>query len=366
MPDHECVHGGHGTEARRLPPWCGRARRLHLRAVLAPGARVARRWPPSEVAGRLARGATTWPWSGWAAWHRTTRRRRRGRRRSRVRPLPLPRPVLYDAWLGLRQPPVQLATGRVDVIHATTIVVPPRTAPLAVTVHDLAFLHEPEHFTRARRARSSGAASTSCAGDADLVLCSSLATMADAEAAGIARGPAPPRAARCRPVGAAAERGGRAAASASSAPTSCSSAPSSPARTSPAWSRRSARLPDRPRSSPSPARRGGATAAPPAGGPRAGCWASSPTPSAGALYAGADAFVYPSLREGFGLPVARGDGPGHAGGDVAGHVHRGGGRRRRRAGGSATTSTTIADGIDDALAERRAARRRRPPAGRPS
>ena len=59
----------------------------------------------------------------------------------RTRPLPLPRPLLYDAWLRLRIPPVQLATGRVDLIHATTIVVPPRTAPLVVTVHDLSLIH---------------------------------------------------------------------------------------------------------------------------------------------------------------------------------------------------------------------------------
>ena len=35
-----------------------------------------------------------------------------------------------------------------------------------------------------------------------------------------------------------------------------------------------------------------------------GCSASCPTATCAALYAGADVFVYPSLREGFGLPVA--------------------------------------------------------------
>ena len=47
-----------------------------------------------------------------------------------------------------------------------------------------------------------------------------------------------------------------------------------------------------------------------------------------ALYAGAAVFCLPSLREGFGLPRARGHGPGRAGGHLVGHGHRGGGRRR--------------------------------------
>lgn len=65
-----------------------------------------------------------------------------------VRHLPLPRPVLYDAWRLARVPPVQLVTGRVDLVHATTLAVPPRLGvPLVVTVHDLAFLQAPEHFT---------------------------------------------------------------------------------------------------------------------------------------------------------------------------------------------------------------------------
>ncbi len=65
----------------------------------------------------------------------------------RIHQLPLPRPALYDAWRLLHTPPVELATGGVDVIHATTFAVPPATKPLVVTIHDLAFLHGPEHFT---------------------------------------------------------------------------------------------------------------------------------------------------------------------------------------------------------------------------
>lgn len=62
-----------------------------------------------------------------------------------VRHLPLPRLALYEAWSRLRRPAVP---GRPDVVHATSWAVPPRRAPLVVTVHDLAFLADPSHFTR--------------------------------------------------------------------------------------------------------------------------------------------------------------------------------------------------------------------------
>lgn len=66
----------------------------------------------------------------------------------RMHQLPLPRVALYESWHGLRWPRVQRATGPVDVIHATTMAIPPKSAPLVVTVHDLAFLQEPAHFTK--------------------------------------------------------------------------------------------------------------------------------------------------------------------------------------------------------------------------
>lgn len=62
--------------------------------------------------------------------------------------LPLPRLGLYEAWHALRWPPVERATGPVDVVHATAIAIPPARAPLVVTIHDLAFLAEPDHATR--------------------------------------------------------------------------------------------------------------------------------------------------------------------------------------------------------------------------
>ncbi|WNB86325.1 glycosyltransferase family 1 protein [Cellulomonas sp. ATA003] len=69
---------------------------------------------------------------------------------------PLPRPLLYEAWSRARgragalllPRPSRSAGDRVArVLHATTWAIPPRTGPLVVTVHDLAFLRDPGHFT---------------------------------------------------------------------------------------------------------------------------------------------------------------------------------------------------------------------------
>ena len=65
-----------------------------------------------------------------------------------VRHLPLPRLALYESWHALRWPPVERATGPVDVVHATAVALPPTRAPLVVTVHDLAFLADPGQATR--------------------------------------------------------------------------------------------------------------------------------------------------------------------------------------------------------------------------
>jgi len=100
-----------------------------------------------------------------------------------VKQIPLPRIVLYEAWHRLRLPPVGIATGRVDVIHATTIAVPPRSAPLVVTIHDLLFLDQPENFTK-RGLRFFHAGLQRAREDADLVLCPSRATLEGCAEAG--------------------------------------------------------------------------------------------------------------------------------------------------------------------------------------
>jgi glycosyltransferase involved in cell wall biosynthesis len=55
-------------------------------------------------------------------------------------------PLRYELWHQLRRPRVSLP---VDVVHAPSLAIPAvRDIPLVVTVHDVAFLREPEAFTR--------------------------------------------------------------------------------------------------------------------------------------------------------------------------------------------------------------------------
>src|SRR4051812_32202705 len=57
-----------------------------------------------------------------------------------------PGALRYEMWHQLRRPRVDLG---VDVVHAPSLAVPAvRDVPLVVTVHDVAFLREPEAFTR--------------------------------------------------------------------------------------------------------------------------------------------------------------------------------------------------------------------------
>lgn len=54
-------------------------------------------------------------------------------------------PLRYEAWHRFRRPVVRLPG---DVVHATSLAVPPTGGrPLVVTVHDLVFVHQPEHLT---------------------------------------------------------------------------------------------------------------------------------------------------------------------------------------------------------------------------
>jgi glycosyltransferase involved in cell wall biosynthesis len=101
-----------------------------------------------------------------------------------VRALPLPRILLYDAWQRLGHPVVERATGPVDLVHATAHVAAASRAPLVANVYDLSFLHDPTQFTPRGvsvftrfldRIRS----------DAAMVICPSEATRADCRAAGI-------------------------------------------------------------------------------------------------------------------------------------------------------------------------------------
>ena len=103
-----------------------------------------------------------------------------------VEQLSLPRLALYESWHRFRRPRIEKATGPVDVIHATTFAIPPRSAPLVVTVHDLAFIHEPTHFTKRGLAFFDRGMNLARA-EADLVHCPSQATADDCVANGFDR-----------------------------------------------------------------------------------------------------------------------------------------------------------------------------------
>lgn len=103
-----------------------------------------------------------------------------------VRHLPLPRRALYESWQRFGRPRVERATGNVDVVHATGYAIPPRSRPLVVTLHDLAWRRDPSHFTR-HGVRFFDAALRRTRDTADLVLCPSEATLDDCAAAGIER-----------------------------------------------------------------------------------------------------------------------------------------------------------------------------------
>ncbi|WP_456826054.1 glycosyltransferase family 4 protein [Cellulomonas sp. P5_E12] len=59
----------------------------------------------------------------------------------------LPRTALYQSWQSLHRPRVEGRVPSLDVVHATTWALPATRRPLVVTVHDLAFLERPQLFT---------------------------------------------------------------------------------------------------------------------------------------------------------------------------------------------------------------------------
>jgi glycosyltransferase involved in cell wall biosynthesis len=65
------------------------------------------------------------------------------------RAAPLPERWLYRLWYRLRLPlPVQLITGQLDLFHSPDFVLPPvyGRIPTVLTVHDLSFIHYPHTF----------------------------------------------------------------------------------------------------------------------------------------------------------------------------------------------------------------------------
>jgi glycosyltransferase involved in cell wall biosynthesis len=94
-----------------------------------------------------------------------------------VRTLPLARPWLYEAWNRFEWPRVERTTGAIDVCHSTIAIPAATKVPHVVTVHDVAFVRGPERFT-AHGVRVMKAGLERCR-RADLVLCPSTATVGD-------------------------------------------------------------------------------------------------------------------------------------------------------------------------------------------
>jgi glycosyltransferase involved in cell wall biosynthesis len=104
-----------------------------------------------------------------------------------VRSLGLPRYPLYRAWNRLGLPRPEWVARDLDVVHATTWAIPPTSRPLVVTVHDVAFLREPGHFTP-RGVRFFTRALERTRAEAAAVVVPSRATADDCVAAGIEPG----------------------------------------------------------------------------------------------------------------------------------------------------------------------------------
>ncbi len=98
--------------------------------------------------------------------------------------LPFARPVLYETWNRLNWPKVEAVAGEIDVAHATGLIPCGTSAPLVVTVHDIAFVHDPDKFSR-HGVRTMNRSLDVIRRRADRVICSSDATMRDCVEVGL-------------------------------------------------------------------------------------------------------------------------------------------------------------------------------------
>lgn len=94
-----------------------------------------------------------------------------------VRQLRLRRPWLYETWNRFGRPRIEHVTGPIDVCHSTIAVPAGTRAAHVVTVHDVAFMHTPERFTR-HGARVMRAGLERCR-NLDLLMCPSNTTRTD-------------------------------------------------------------------------------------------------------------------------------------------------------------------------------------------
>ncbi len=96
----------------------------------------------------------------------------------------LPRAVLYESWHRLHRPVVDRLVGHPDLVHATGGAVPATDLPLVATIHDLAWRRHPEVATQ--RGHRMFEAWLSDARRAARVVCPSEATRSDLLEAGFA------------------------------------------------------------------------------------------------------------------------------------------------------------------------------------
>ena len=100
--------------------------------------------------------------------------------------LPISGPLLYEASLRLRQPRVERVLNDIDLLHNTSIIPFATNGKMVSTVHDLAFLHHPDFFTRHGNAVFTRSLKM-LKRRADMLLCSSMATVNDCLEAGFSR-----------------------------------------------------------------------------------------------------------------------------------------------------------------------------------
>lgn len=119
-----------------------------------------------------------------AAWHRPNERTHAPASIGPVVTVPLPRPVLYEAWIRWDRPRIERWTGPVDLTWASSMIPVSSRSPLVVTVHDLEFLTNPE--LNSRRGRSFFPRAWSAARDrAAMIVCPSRVVAEDCAANGI-------------------------------------------------------------------------------------------------------------------------------------------------------------------------------------
>jgi glycosyltransferase involved in cell wall biosynthesis len=93
----------------------------------------------------------------------------------------LSRDRLYDAWMADRRPAPQSITEHLDVVHSTGPAIPPSGGvPLVVTVHDLAPIRFADRYPRRARALHKRAAHIAAA-EAARIICPSRSTALDVE-----------------------------------------------------------------------------------------------------------------------------------------------------------------------------------------